>query len=62
MSLQLQLLWTKYSIWTPCESTAYRNRQADPDSHIGYPTSDVAQRAMREAAPHARGMGKLRQL
>jgi hypothetical protein len=29
---------------------------------IGYPTSGVAQRAMREAAPHARGVSKARQL
>jgi hypothetical protein len=29
---------------------------------IGCPTSDVAQRAMREAAPHARGVSKARQL
>jgi hypothetical protein len=30
--------------------------------YIGCPTSDVAQRAMREAAPHARGVSKVRQL
>jgi hypothetical protein len=29
---------------------------------IGCPTSSVAQRAMREAAPHARGASKARQL
>jgi hypothetical protein len=29
---------------------------------IGCPTSGVAQRAMREAAPHARGVSKARQL
>jgi hypothetical protein len=30
--------------------------------HVGCPASGVAQRAMREAAPHARGMSKVRQL
>jgi hypothetical protein len=30
--------------------------------HIGCPISGVTQRAMREAAPHARGMSKARQL
>jgi hypothetical protein len=30
--------------------------------HIGCSTSGVAQRAMREAAPHARGVSKARQL
>jgi hypothetical protein len=30
--------------------------------HGGCPTSGVAQRAMREAAPHARGVSKARQL
>jgi hypothetical protein len=30
--------------------------------NIGCPTSGVAQRAMREAAPHARGVSKARQL
>jgi phage-related tail protein len=29
---------------------------------IGCPTSDVAQRVMREAARHARGVSKVRQL
>jgi hypothetical protein len=29
---------------------------------IGCPTSGVAQRAMREAAPHARGVSKAREL
>jgi hypothetical protein len=30
--------------------------------HIGSPTSGVAHRAMRETAPHARGVSKARQL
>jgi hypothetical protein len=32
------------------------------DGFIGCPISGVAQRAMREAAPHARGVNKGRQL
>jgi hypothetical protein len=32
------------------------------DERIGCPTSGVVQRAMREAAPHARGVSKARQL
>jgi hypothetical protein len=31
-------------------------------SRIGRPTATVAQRAMREVAPHARGVSKARQL
>jgi hypothetical protein len=32
------------------------------EKYIGCPTSGITQRAMREAAPHARGVGKARQL
>jgi hypothetical protein len=32
------------------------------EENIGCPTSGVAQHAMREAAPHARGVNKARQL
>jgi hypothetical protein len=36
--------------------------EATRGPNIGCPTSDVTQRAMREAAPHARGVSKARQL
>jgi hypothetical protein len=36
--------------------------EVNNQTYIGCPTSGVAQRAMREAVPHARGVGKARQL
>jgi hypothetical protein len=48
---------------TQANSESGSNEIDENDSqYIGCPTSGVAQRAMREAAPYARGVNKARQL
>jgi hypothetical protein len=52
--------------WPSAPAYTYRPEGSDGITvrahNIGRPTSDVAQRAMREAAPRARGVSKAKQL